>query len=135
MGRPKKYVGLDKNEVRQLHYRRKIEEFKTLLGAKCAQCGATEDLEFDHIDPDSKSFNISSRATLRRETVLAELAKCQLLCPACHEDKTFADRGSRAHGTPAMYNTHGCRCTECRAYRHREYIRSKERRQQRNGAV
>jgi len=30
-----------------------------MLGGRCVRCGATEDLEFDHIDPSTKRFTIS----------------------------------------------------------------------------
>lgn len=29
-----------------------------MLGGKCVRCGATEDLEFDHIDPSTKVFAV-----------------------------------------------------------------------------
>ena len=32
------------------------------LGGKCERCDETENLEFDHIDPESKEFNISGAA-------------------------------------------------------------------------
>lgn len=76
------------------------------LGGKCVVCGTTDDLEIDHIDPSQKSFN---PAALRRpwaETV-AELAKCQLLCEACHKAKHAAK-----HGSVKRYQK-GCRCELC----------------------
>ena len=54
------------------------------LGGKCVYCGTVDGLEFDHIDPKTKKFEISSiwrRSKLLRET---ELAKCQLLCLTDH---------------------------------------------------
>ncbi|MGA9018167.1 MAG: HNH endonuclease signature motif containing protein [Candidatus Cybelea sp.] len=58
------------------------------LGGKCVQCGATEALDFDHIDPSTKSFKISNRLNSRWSKVLAELKICQLLCRKCHVKKT-----------------------------------------------
>tara|TARA_R100000742_G_C4246344_1_gene65233 strand:- start:83 stop:778 length:696 start_codon:yes stop_codon:yes gene_type:complete len=69
------------------HNRRKLCIEK--LGGKCVQCGATERLQFDHIIPSEKSFNICYSYNL--EKVFEELDKCQLLCPKCHLEKTKDD--------------------------------------------
>lgn len=62
---------------------------KAMLGDECAECGATENLEFDHIDPATKRFSIAARI---RDTSVAllteEVKKCQLLCPPCHRTKS-----------------------------------------------
>lgn len=82
-----------------------------LADKSCAVCGATEDLEVDHIDPSLKvSHNLWSWSAARRE---AELAKCQVLCGDHHREKTQAWYAERAeHGT-GMYRK-GCRCAVCR---------------------
>lgn len=87
------------------------------LGGACSQCGQTENLEFDHIDPSTKSFNISKLWSLSDSTVVEELRKCQLLCSGCHKKKSDEEQtGERKHGTHAMYRNGGCRCQECRAF-------------------
>ena len=58
------------------------------MGGKCVECGCTEALEFDHIDPATKSFNIAAGYTKPKEVLLAEVAKCQLLCNKCHIQKS-----------------------------------------------
>lgn len=87
------------------------------LGGKCAECGATEELEFDHIDPAAKSFNLWKRSGITEERFQAELAKCQLLCPTHHKQKTLRDRGQVSakgtHGTLSSYRY--CKCDECKA--------------------
>lgn len=65
------------------------------LGGKCAHCGTTENLEFDHIDRDTKSFPISKMWSVAEPRFLAELAKCQILCTPCHKAKTKAHRDYR----------------------------------------
>lgn len=75
------------------------EELIVLLGGKCARCGITEDLEFDHIDRATKTFVITSGLDQPRERLLAELAKCQLLCRMHHKEKTSAEPNpNRARG-------------------------------------
>lgn len=55
-------------------------------GKVCATCGGSERLELDHVDRESKTHHaIWSWSAHRRE---AELAKCQVLCRACHREKT-----------------------------------------------
>jgi len=83
-------------------------------GKACARCGATQDLQLDHIDPEKKtSHNIWSWRPAR----IAEEAKlCQVLCKPCHRLKTNEELRTRArspHGTRPKYRS-GCRCFDCR---------------------
>lgn len=84
-------------------------------GKVCVLCGSTEELELDHIDPSTKEHHsIWSWSETRRSV---ELAKCQVLCFACHLKKSIAEQQSRAkkiHGTMAEYKR-GCRCDFCKA--------------------
>lgn len=58
-------------------------------GKVCAACGGVDQLELDHVDRTTKLHKghhaIWSWSQARRE---AELAKCQVLCRACHREKT-----------------------------------------------
>ena len=66
-------------------YYETLSECKEKLGGKCVKCGATERLEFDHIDPKNKSFEITRGLLMGdREKFQEELDKCQLLCYDCH---------------------------------------------------
>ena len=81
------------------------------LGGKCVECGCTEALEFDHIDPSTKSFNIASGYTKPKDILLEEVAKCQLLCNKCHVEKSKKDLKFRpkscAGGRPLKYKNLG----------------------------
>lgn len=81
------------------------------LGGKCVVCGATDNLEFDHVDPTIKLFNITDKYTCCMSYLRSELDKCQLLCKTHHKEKHKQDN---IHGTYYMYNHGKCRCTECR---------------------
>jgi hypothetical protein len=87
------------------------------LGGKCAKCGETEGLEFDHIDASTKSFRICHGLEYSWERLAKELDLCQLLCKPCHYAKSRDERGHKeqTHGTASRYNNKGCRCTDCRA--------------------
>lgn len=86
----------------------------------CVWCGATDELELDHISRQDKiSHKIWSWSEERR---IKELEKCQVLCKTCHRKKTIeTDIPSwigpiYVHGTTSMYVDHECRCTECKAH-------------------
>jgi len=59
----------------------------------CAQCGSTEQLEVDHIDPALKDVRLKRHHSARlwdwtESKRLAELANCQVLCKRCHKIKS-----------------------------------------------
>lgn len=98
-------------------YRRQRASYIEALGGKCVTCGATERLEIDHIDPQTKSFTVASKPTMSPRKVAIELQKCQLLCRSCHIAKTYKDKGQvnarLTHGTLSSYRY--CHCDKCRA--------------------
>lgn len=67
------------------------EELTAMLGGRCARCGSTDELEFDHVDPATKLFSIASGLDKPRAELLAEVAKCQLLCGVHHREKAMAE--------------------------------------------
>jgi hypothetical protein len=81
------------------------------MGGKCVKCNSTDELEFDHIDPSKKSFNISSGYHKPKEEMENELLKCQLLCNKCHLEKTKKNREfipkTIAGGRPQKYKNLG----------------------------
>lgn len=101
---------------REYYYKRR-KKITDYLGGSCVECGATEDLHIDHIDPEQKSFNISRNVTLSNPAVLAELDKCQLLCREHHEAKTARENTGFEHGTVYGFMKMKCLCAPCRAKR------------------
>lgn len=114
---------------------RRRAELADLLGGRCARCGVTDGLDFDHVEPGSQTFRISGRGLDKPWPVLlTEVAKCQLLCRPCHRLKTkeCGETGGGSnknlapveHGTPRCYQELACRCPECRLaksmYRNKE---------------
>lgn len=79
----------------------------------CKSCGAWVNLEIDHIDPATKIHSNfwNSGADFRAK----ELAKCQVLCNACHRVKTSREAAARRHhGSLTEYVKYHCRCDACR---------------------
>lgn len=61
----------------------KLIEYK---GGKCEECGynkCPQSLQFHHINPKEKDFNISGR-TYSFEKMKSEVDKCKMLCANCH---------------------------------------------------
>lgn len=88
------------------------------LGGVCLNCGSTDRLEFDHVLPEDKVFDIAPNLEISLERLLPELQKCQILCRNCHANKTNIDNGHQVggvHGLTGTYTNYGCRCDECRA--------------------
>lgn len=72
----------ERKQSRRNHY-------KQILGGVCSRCGATEDLEFDHKDPKTKTVRYlwnQSNAFLDAERPLL-----QLLCAKHHHEKTTSE--------------------------------------------
>ena len=57
-------------------------------GGACVRCGYSESpaaLQFHHLDPSAKKFQISKQgSTIGLDALRAEAAKCVLLCANCH---------------------------------------------------
>jgi 5-methylcytosine-specific restriction endonuclease McrA len=86
-----------------------------MLGGNCVRCGTAENLEFDHIDPSTKDFPISTSLSRAWDDLVEEAAKCQLLCKPCHVAKGAEDRPELQHGTFYVYQYWNCRCDPCKA--------------------
>jgi len=102
-----------------------IEKF----GGKCTLCGSIEDLQFDHVDPSTKSIEISNAVANKSESVVwKEAKKCQLLCGSCHQEKSLDESGRAYHGSLGMYSHSKCRCNKCKEawnIHSREYRRAR----------
>jgi transposase len=72
------------------HRRRMKERLVEALGGCCAMCGyerSAAALQFHHIDPSIKAFEIAGRGVTRSlAAALDEARKCVLLCARCHAE-------------------------------------------------
>lgn len=128
----------DNEYMREYMARRRAQRRQRLVdlsGGKCEGrfyeeedgCGSTDRLEFDHIDPTTKLFNLSGKDLDRKwSLVVQEHAKCQLLCYQCHRTKTvqngetaggrnkLPDHRNWPHGSMQRYTVNNCRCIDCK---------------------
>ena len=74
---------------------RKLELIK-IMGGKCEKCGYGKNyaaLEFHHVEPNKKEFQLDLRCLSNRkwEVILLEADKCRLLCSNCHAEEHNPD--------------------------------------------
>lgn len=64
--------------------------YSILSTSSCKDCGVSDPviLEFDHIDPSTKLFNIGEGYLKNREDLLREISKCEIVCSNCHRKRT-----------------------------------------------
>lgn len=89
-------------------YHTRRAELVKLLGSACTVCGSIERLQFHHVNPREKRFNIGSEFSRPWDEILDEVSKCTLLCEECHKLEHSAKHGI------SMYSHHKCRCDVCR---------------------
>lgn len=77
---------------KHFEYERRKAYARDYLGGKCAECGSTEELEFDHVDPAMKRFDLMRDWSVAWQRWHDELEKCQLLCHDDHAEKTARER-------------------------------------------
>jgi transposase len=88
---------------KQTERKRKCVEYK---GGKCVICGYNRylgSLDFHHLDPAKKDYNISNLRTYSMEKLYKELDKCILVCKNCHceiHGKVGPSDVSRTHKAP-----------------------------------
>jgi hypothetical protein len=71
-----------------------LEFLRDLRRRPCEDCGGSFPpwvMDFDHRDPKTKSFALAAgHALLKpRDALLAEIAKCDVLCANCHAMRTY----------------------------------------------
>jgi hypothetical protein len=105
-------------EYQRNRSRERLALARERLGGACARCGTTENLEFDHVDPAAKVREVSASVCLSLEKFLLEVDRCQLLCHACHVDKSVENGDLRhtGHGEGAK-GRNGCKCEPCKVQR------------------
>lgn len=101
------------NAVRRLRRARFVAFVREQkVGKVCVQCGEAniDRLHFHHVDPTTRCFVIGHGYDHDEKIILAEIAKCVLLCRSCHATHHWQMRrrkeaeayaAGRIHGTAA----------------------------------
>lgn len=66
-----------------------VDEIKVKAG--CVECGYNlhpAALDFDHLDPDTKLFTIATGMSRSWQSLMDEMAKCEIVCANCHRIRT-----------------------------------------------
>ena len=74
----------------------------------CADCGnkyPSVCMDFDHLGDKVEIVSRMVWANVAKETILAEIAKCDLVCSNCHRIRTFLKR--KQCGAPRRYDRSG----------------------------
>ena len=73
-----------------------LEFLRDLRRVPCKDCGARfepHQMDFDHRDPSTKAFQVTKPLLASRSRLIAEIAKCELVCTNCHTIRTFKRNG------------------------------------------
>ncbi len=103
LAREQSYYARNKQSVIDRALRRakaNILFVRAFKGKPCADCGRSYPhyvMHFDHVRG-TKAFGLTSvRASKQsRSTLVAEMAKCDLVCANCHAERTFGQRDHKA---------------------------------------
>ena len=97
------------------------------LGGCCIKCGSQDDLQFDHVDPSTKSLEVGRMFSKYSQSAIdEEMEKCCLLCIGCHRSKSAIEatgqpawnKGTRKeHGSYYGVYTLKCQCLKCSKYK------------------
>lgn len=99
---------VQREKARRRKANKKAEKIKVLTevltNASCKDCGLRDPavLEFDHINPEEKLFDVGSM--LENGTIPAlkrEMAKCEIVCANCHRRRTIK---TQAHWRVKLLN-------------------------------
>jgi formate-dependent nitrite reductase cytochrome c552 subunit len=89
--------GIDGRRARWRYHARVLDELRSVPCADCGERFAQCSMDFDHRDPSMKVARVPSlvgRASIQR--ILAEAAKCDIVCANCHRLRTFQRRENGA---------------------------------------
>jgi hypothetical protein len=72
---------------------RLLSELKSAPCTDCARTFAPCAMDFDHREPETKRFTVSRMiGRVGTKTIVAEIAKCDIVCANCHRERTYRRR-------------------------------------------
>jgi len=94
------YASHRESEIERVRSRQRaaavlLNKLRRVPCADCRRCFPPHMMDFDHRDPRTKSFALSGKVQLKsEETLLREVAKCDVVCANCHRVRTQRQRAS-----------------------------------------
>jgi len=86
-------------ETRRARWRAQARLLDELRAVPCADCGGSFPpcaMDFDHRSSELKEFGVTRMiGRSGTERILAEVAKCDIVCANCHRARTFDRRGDK----------------------------------------
>jgi hypothetical protein len=82
-------------ERKRAHWRASATMLNELRDVPCLDCGRRFPpcvMQFDHREHATKKFMVSQNRSGAHSTILAEVAKCDIVCTNCHRDRTYKRR-------------------------------------------
>jgi len=92
-----RYVDQARARKQALRWERATYLLEYFASHPCTDCGESDPvvLEFDHLDAETKLFNVGQALAYRRwQSILEEIEKCEVVCANCHRRRTARRRGS-----------------------------------------
>ena len=84
----------NRHQKRRRKYREFLNDYKLERGCElCGFCGHPAALQFDHINPEEKSFMLNRAHDYPWDKVFDEIKKCRVLCANCHSIHTYNQNG------------------------------------------
>lgn len=83
------------------HVQRNIGIINAFKAQHCIICNQQYEhfnMQIDHIDPATKLYDVCQMKSRKVELLLAELAKCQVLCDLCHRCKSIVEQQEEKYG-------------------------------------
>lgn len=98
--RKNKQKYIDKSALRNGKIKLELLEYITKVKQKpcadCRKCYPSFVMDFDHINPANKTYNISSMVCSGKklQEIEVEISKCEIVCANCHRIRTYKQRES-----------------------------------------
>lgn len=95
-----------------------------IKSAHCADCDLSFPpyvMDFDHLNPETKDFDINRSGTRAWTRILQEVAKCDLVCARCHRLRTWSRKGSPKYVSSQrrlITELKSVPCTDCQSSFH-----------------
>lgn len=85
-------IQTEKNKKVRLNKKNEFYNYKKTLS--CKKCGNNKhyNLDFHHLDPNKKNFEIGGNYLIGKEKLLEEIQKCIVLCRNCHSEFHYFEK-------------------------------------------